>query len=115
MFFIFPIDFDLEGSGLKGLRSELSSVIEHSRKGDIKQLELEHTITRLQEEISVKTTQLLELGERLDNKTQLSENLKSKLEQKNLKLMAQQKELTKKDQTYEKMEEEVNTLISGDD
>ena len=96
---------------MKGLRSELSSVIERSRKGDIKQLELEHTITRLQEDVSCKTTQLLELNERLNDKTHLVENLQLKYEQKDSKLSAYHKELSTKERRYEQMEEQVRFTL----
>ena len=109
--FVIFLDFDLEGSGLKGLRSELSSVIERSRKGEIKQLELEHTITRLQEDVSSKTTQLLELAERLDDKTRLVDNLQLKLEQKNCKLSAHHKEMSTKEIHYEQVESQVRVFF----
>ena len=100
----------MEGSGLKGLRSELSSVIERSRKGDIKQLELEHTITRLQEDVSSKTTQLLELAERLNDKTRLVDNLQLKLEQKNSKLSAHHKDMSTKEIHYKQVETQVRVF-----
>ena len=100
-------DCDIENVNIKGLRSELTSVVERSRKGDLKQMELEHTITRLQEEISSKTAQLVELNDRLNDKAHLVESLERKLDQKNGKLLEYQKELSKKDEHYEELESQV--------
>eukprot|EP00111_Clytia_hemisphaerica_P017836 TCONS_00052733-protein len=109
----FKSDCDIENVNIKGLRSELTSVVERSRKGDIKQMELEHTITRLQEDISSKTRQLVELNDRLNDKTHLVQSLEMKLDQKNGKLLEYQKELTNKDEHYEELEHQLQKSIKS--
>ena len=90
------------------MRSELCSVIEHSRVGDKKQTELEQTITRFEEEVSNKTSYIIELNERLSDKVLMITSLESKLTQRNNKLVRLQHEI----ETIAQKNDEVSHEVS---
>lgn len=109
----FSQDYEFEENNIRGLRSELTSVMERTRQGDVKQFQLEHSITRMEEELSSKTTQIVELNERLSDKVALVTSLESKLTNRNNKIVALQTQLDDKQQEYEDMEKEVGDILHG--
>ena len=105
------LDFGYESSSLHGLRSELFSVVERSRITDKKQVELEHSITRLEEELSGKTAQIVELNERIADKTSLVTILENKMTQRNNRVIELQKEIERNAEEYEQIESEVTNYL----
>ena len=87
------LDFEYEGSTLHGLRSELYSVVERSRLNDKKQVELEQSMTRMEEELSGKTVQIVELNDRIADKMSLVTLLENKLLKRNDRVIELQKEI----------------------
>lgn len=104
----FATDFEFEENNIKGLRSELTSVMERTRQGDAKQLQLEQSITRMEEELSNKTSEIVELNERLSDKTALITSLENKLTNRNNKMVTLQAEMDQNNQQYEEIQKEVS-------
>ena len=107
----FCSDCEVEGVNIKGLRSELTTVVERSRMGDLRQLELEHSITRMQEELSSKTARIIELDERVSDRTSLVDTLETKLKNRNEKITELQKRVEKKEEDHREMEKEVGLFM----
>ena len=94
------LDLSFESCNLHSLRLELASLVEKTRLTDKKQSELEQTITRLEEENSQKTAQIIELNERCSDKLSLISSLESKLNTRNNKVVELQNELTLKESGF---------------
>lgn len=94
------LDLSFESCSLHSLRLELASLIEKTRLTDKKQSELEKTISRLEEENSQKTAQIIELNERCSDKLSLISSLESKLNMRNNKVVELQNELTLKETEF---------------
>ena len=92
---------------MDSLRSELSTVIERSRMSDRKQQELERIITRLEDEASRYSTQIMELEERLTDKMAQNATLEGKVSQRNSKISELQIDIEKKIDEINNLEHEV--------
>lgn len=106
------LDYVSEGSNLQGLRSELCSVIKRSRVGDKKCAELEQNITRLEIELSGKTSKIVELEEHVLNKQSLILTLETKLLQKNNQMTMFKQEVKNKTEEHGKTIKEVRSQVT---
>jgi chromosome segregation ATPase len=99
-----------EGGQMQGLRDELCSVLEKSRISDRKQLNLQHTLTGLKEELSIKSTHIMELEEQLSDKTAQCSTFEQKLVSRNNRVLEMQQEFERTIEKYEIMVSESQKL-----
>jgi len=106
-------DLTFENCHLSSLRSELSTVMDKTRITDRKQLELEQQITGLEEELSHKTSTIVELNERICDKVTLNTALENKINMKNNDIMELKETITNIDTEHQKKQSKLQSAVKN--